>query len=243
MTDTTNTATVSAAAELTAPATPTPEASTTPAAPETSTQTLTFDPAKPETFEAIYKALGRPEKADGYEFQLPEGTPGDDLILNGFRDIAHKSGLGTAQAKALYEWYAGEAGRISQEAQEASIKASQEQAAALKKEWGANWDANLASAQQAARYAGLDEGAIDALQKAIGYDKTLKLLSKFGEPLREGSFVGGKSGGGFATPEAARAELQRLNNDSDFVTRLMKGDKSALDQRASLAKIAFDGAA
>jgi hypothetical protein len=62
----------------------------------------------PEEMAALYAALGRPDKADGYELpdmDLPEGFEVREEVINGLREKAHELGLNPRQVAGLYEWF------------------------------------------------------------------------------------------------------------------------------------------
>lgn len=63
--------------------------------------------AKPEELDAFYGKLGRPEKADGYEFKLPEGLPEtfpyDGESAKAYKAWAHAAGLTPRQAQGLHD--------------------------------------------------------------------------------------------------------------------------------------------
>lgn len=63
--------------------------------------------AKPEELDAFYGKLGRPEKADGYEFALPAGLPEsfpyDGESAKAYKAWAHAAGLTPKQAQALHD--------------------------------------------------------------------------------------------------------------------------------------------
>jgi hypothetical protein len=61
-----------------------------------------------EGWERVYKAIGRPEKPDEYEFErptLPEDLPYDEEMEKHFRTIAYANGLNKKQARAAYDTY------------------------------------------------------------------------------------------------------------------------------------------
>lgn len=63
----------------------------------------------PEQVERWYKASGRPEKPDEYEFSKPKEMPPDlnydDDLEKGFRDWAHQNGLNKKQAANAHDWF------------------------------------------------------------------------------------------------------------------------------------------
>ncbi len=62
----------------------------------------------PENWEALYKKLGRPKDANGYQFekpQLPEGMSYDEDFEKAFKSECHKAGILPKQAVQLYNFY------------------------------------------------------------------------------------------------------------------------------------------
>jgi hypothetical protein len=65
--------------------------------------------ASPEEQEAFFKALGRPDTPDGYQFGVPEGVPADmpydaDFATQ-FKTWSHQNGLTPKQAASLHDAY------------------------------------------------------------------------------------------------------------------------------------------
>ena len=62
-----------------------------------------------EGWERWFKAHGRPEKPDEYEFERPKELPTDlnydEDLEKGFRDWAHQNGLNKRQAKNAHDWF------------------------------------------------------------------------------------------------------------------------------------------
>lgn len=67
------------------------------------------DDAPQEEWDKFHARLGRPEKADGYQFKLPESLPKDLPYDEGFaaefKNWAHGAGLAPRQAQALHDGY------------------------------------------------------------------------------------------------------------------------------------------
>lgn len=69
---------------------------------------LPGDDEGPEEMAAFYAALGRPEKADGYELPdmgLPDGFELREDVIGGLREKAYELGLTPKQVAGLYEWF------------------------------------------------------------------------------------------------------------------------------------------
>lgn len=58
---------------------------------------------------AFYKALGVPDKPDGYEIKrpekMPEGMSYDEALEGSFKEVAHKVGLTPSQTQAIVEMF------------------------------------------------------------------------------------------------------------------------------------------
>lgn len=63
--------------------------------------------APKEQWDAFYAKLGRPEKAEAYEFKMPEGLPEgfayDGESAKAYQGWAHEAGLNPRQAQALHD--------------------------------------------------------------------------------------------------------------------------------------------
>jgi hypothetical protein len=100
--------------------------------------------ATPEEREAFLNKLGRPEKADGYQFtppkDLPEGLPYDGERAKAFAGVAHKLGITQEQAAGLHDWFMADSVNAFSGMGEAQKAAMQQRGVAetekLVKEWG-----------------------------------------------------------------------------------------------------------
>ncbi len=206
--------------------------------------------AKPEDWNAVYAKLGRPEKPDGYEFKKPENFDAySDDYAGAFRAKAHELGLSAKQAASLHDWHVGQTQKMlkgGSEAQKAQAeKAAADLAGEIKKTWGADRDDKLAAAKRAGRHFGLDEGFLDALETKAGSFKMLDGLARLGAALKEDTAAGGNGSGAITSPEAARAELTRLESDKDFraayLDRGNPGHGEAVRRMTDLAQKAAPG--
>lgn len=160
----------------------------------------------------LYGKLGRPESPDKYEIgtpTLPEGVPWDGEMQKEFLGVAHKAGLNSEQAAALLEWYAGK----TVTAVEGMAQATVQVAETLKKEWGAQYDRNLALAQRVVSHL----GGPDVLQtldaSGLGNDPALiRLFARVGRVMAEAQMIPGEVEG-VPGPEEARATLAKIMSD------------------------------
>jgi hypothetical protein len=138
------------------------------------------DASKTE-LDAFYKRLGRPESKGEYELEavfLPDGITKDDKTDEAFRTMAHELGLTKDQAKKLHK-YAAQQGLDAYASLRKQVDAKKEETrAALRKEWGADHDRNLAQIGTLLRKFGSDE-VIQYMNSGPGNDPPmLRLLAK-----------------------------------------------------------------
>lgn len=148
----------------------------------------------------------KPESADAYKLPVPEGQ--DGAFATEAAKWMHEAGIPVAQAQALAtKWNEYQADQA-----EAADKARQQQGeadvAALRKEWGGQYDANVELGKRAVRTFGADEQTLEKISKALGDGETLRLFHRIGKHLGEGTLIpaGGERGATTpANPETARA--------------------------------------
>jgi hypothetical protein len=131
----------------------------------------------------------------------------------------------------------------AKEAYDNSIK---KQEMDLRKDWGAAYHQNVANAQRAAQTFGLPDKAIQALEKTIGFDGVMKFMSDIGGKIGEHGYVAGGRSQSFGetnvlTPDQARARIQTLKRDHDFVKKYAAGDSEARNKIDRLHQMAYEG--
>lgn len=183
----------------------------------------------------VWNKLGRPANVDGYKLPIPEG--GDPAFSKVAAGWFHEAGIPERQAQTLAaKWneYAANATKAAQADEQAKLKAEHE---ALQADWGTgpSFDRQVELARRAATQLGVDEEAIDALQKTVGYSKVMKLFAKLGEQGAEDEAFGLGQGAALTlTPEVARAQKRRLMDDPEWSKRYINGDAQA---RAEMERI------
>lgn len=207
--------------------------------------------AKPEDVEAYLNKLGRPEKADGYDFtvpkDLPETLPYDAERATGFKQLAHSLGLTAKQAASIHDWAVKNAvddfQSYSGKTEAERAETAKAETAKLEKLWGPldgdQMKTNLAFADKALK----DVGGEDALKEfqrvgLIGTEGNVILsapiaamLAKFGAAV-------------FKEDQVLTGKADRLNNPfaegkAFNVTAQMKLIKE--DREQALAFIAAAG--
>lgn len=175
----------------------------------------------------MWQRLGTPATPDGYDLSVvkfADGSPLDDGFVGAFRAAAHKFNVPASQAVGI----AAEVVKFMEgaESREAAIEIQKnsEEAALLRTNWSNKYDVNMHVAKQAALKLGFDESQIDALQKTVGYAKTMEVFRQMGMAQGEGRFLeGGASGNGVFTKEQAVAKKKDLMGDGAWAKRYMDG--------------------
>lgn len=170
--------------------------------------------AKPEEWDAFYARMGRPEKAEGYEFALPKDLPPelpyDAEGAKAYKQWSHEAGLTPRQAQQLHDKFVQHTAGQWQGAIAATEKAATDAHGALVKEWGAPdsapYKANVEHADRFIRNNGGD--ALMGELKAKGLlapDGTVlspmlaQAMAKAGKAYAEDGLATGKAAAGQRT--------------------------------------------
>lgn len=200
--------------------------------------------ADPTAVRGILSRLGMPDTADKYEIAPPpEGTAANENVTAWTRETFHKLGLTATQAKELSAAYSKfSADMAAQAAKDYSLGVDADDKA-LRNEWRAGYDTQMAKGQNAARALfGEHPEAIDAIETAIGYGATMRLFAQLGAKLGESGFVQGdgstRNFGSTMTPAEAKAEWAKVSTDAGFAAALMNrqhpGHKAAMEKKSAL---------
>lgn len=183
----------------------------------------------------VYKVLGRPEKAEEYEL-------GDTDFAKAAADKLFELGLSTKQAKALSEFIAEQDKAMQANTEEEWNKKVEDGIAALKKEWGANYEVNKELASKAVRdivsATGITEEDLNKIEATLGTDKATKLFYSIG--AKEGGIKNLQNyNAGQETPEIAKYKIAELKKDKEFVKQLANNDPKAINEMKRLTELAM----
>lgn len=184
-------------------------------------------PAKwddPAEVGAFFDKLGRPKDPAGYTMPK-EGVDAD--MAKWAQSTFHEAGLTPRQAELVIGKWQEMIGGKSAATQEAYQARVAQESEALKGEWGAAYNDKIAQAKAAAKSFGVDAETVDKLENALGFGGLMKFFAEIGARMGEDKMVTGTTTGSFngaMTPDAARAEIQRLRGDNEFVRRYVAGD-------------------
>ncbi len=193
-----------------------------------------------EAWSALYTKLGRPDSHEKYTFPKPENVDPDDIdevmesqLAQGF----HAANLTVKQAEQLYNVLMSadedQLTRLKGEVQ----KKSDASTAALKAEWGPNYENNLGLAQRAF---GIFPERLQTLIAEGGYTGDIDYIKgfyKFGQFLGEDGTAGGAGGtGGFGgmSKEQADVKLAEFRGDKEKTAALQ--DPKSLGHQAAKAE-------
>ncbi len=182
-----------------------------------------------------WAALGVPDDPQAYELvrpTLPDGLPYDEALEGTFREAAARLKLTPWQAQGLLETFSG----YQAEAFTTHAHAAQDGGAALeadlRQDWGGAYDANLDLARRAAHAFSDDGTTMEALTRAMGDAQVVRFFHRLGGMMAEDS-LGGESESGYGlSPDGARAEVARLNQQ--LAGLLSKDDVASRHERQSL---------
>lgn len=203
------------------------------------------DPQAADAMNAIYDRLGRPKQADGYKLEIPKEN-GSPEFAKAASEQFHKLGLSEKQGQDLVKWWnqnQSDAAKVLNESITAKTQVGKD---ALKKEWGAAHEQNLALARRAAKEFGVSGEVIQAIDNVAGYDGVMKLFHAIGSKLgTDGNFHSGATpaGNGAISPGQARARIAELRADKGWTAKYLNGDQAARAEMDKLNRFAIGEAA
>lgn len=116
--------------------------------------------ATEEDWSQVYDKLGRPEASNGYNIETNEVMTENDV--GWFQDVAHKVGLNTSQAQALFGEYTDLVSNIREQSTTDLTNLSNERESELRREWGNNFEARIEGANNVvAEFSPEDAGILD----------------------------------------------------------------------------------
>lgn len=207
--------------------------------------------ATPEQIREYHSALGVPEKADDYHYDVSK-LEGDQEALNGvvtdMKSTFHELGIPKETGEALMaKFFENQDG-----AKQAHLEHLQQDAAKseenLKKDWADAYDQNIAIAKEALKQFDVS-GELKNLLIANGLQSNehfVKLFNEIGKRTLDSSVIMGVSGGSMKmAPAEAKAKLESMQADPEFVAKLMSNDRTVADaankERTELFNIAYPG--
>lgn len=136
----------------------------------------------PEAMREVHKALGAPETADGYEFNVPDDSLFSKESITELKSMLHAEGVPAGLAGKLQEWYDKQVqaigGDFSQQ-REYDMQAAQSE---LKQSWGMAYDTNIRLVNAYINKTANDAEEAQSIRNAVGNNPVaLRWLAKQAE--------------------------------------------------------------
>ncbi|PDT71730.1 hypothetical protein CO683_00800 [Bradyrhizobium ottawaense] len=178
--------------------------------------------ASAEDRAKFHKAIGVPDKAEDYKFELGrEPTEADKAIQGNLAKIAFENGIPAPAMTALSKAVSELAAAAKAEENRVAVAAREANEAALRKEWGADFDANKTLASRAVQAFGevkshpevveFFEKTIVNGQKLGDHPILMRMFGNIGRRMGEGEFIGAV---GSEQRGSLQTELQQLMHDN-----------------------------
>ena len=209
-------------------------------------------PAKDDDpgWAGVWDKLGRPEESSGYkmpEDAVPvEGAGLSEDGVKAFLGRAHELGLSQRQAAGLYGWYVkDQVNGVAETAQSNIQNAREESISSLKREFGQAFDERLGHARSAVTQFGGDDLKAILDSSGLGDNPVVvRAFANIGKAMADDSLYqsGERPGiGGALSPVDARAEIETLQKDEDFISAYMSrahpGHEEALKKFSELHRL------
>jgi len=193
-----------------------------------------------EDWGNVYSRLGRPETAEDYKIELPEGVEADEGFMKTAMEAFHKAGLSGQQAQSIVDMWQKQGAEQTTAMNEAADLQSQTEINELKREWGNGYDAMIEQGKRAVTQFGLDQSASEEMETAMGTKAFMKLWADIGPKLGEDKLEGQGAVG--STPAGAKEKIAQLQMDESFMkiymTPNVPGHQEAVKKMADLFQLA-----
>lgn len=178
--------------------------------------------APAEDVAKFRKAIGVPEKAEDYKFELGrEPTEQDKAIQGNLAKIALENGIPATAMTALSKAVTELATAAKAEENRVAVEARAANEAALRKEWGADYEANKTLATRAVQAFGevkshpeviefFDKTIVNG-QKLGDHPVMVRMLGNIGRRMGEGEFIGAVGADQRGSLQTELSELMRAN--------------------------------
>ena len=156
------------------------------------------DDAPQEDVDRFLKRIGRPDKPDDYAVTVPDGHQITDEQVKRFRETAHGAGLTKRQAQALLRRQLENITADRQAGEQKHREVADRTTAALKQEWGEQYEKRQGAAAAALEKLVPTEALEEARRLAQRAPGLYRALARVGEMLTEdsNSFAEDRYGGG-----------------------------------------------
>ena len=171
----------------------------------------------------VYNRLGRPEDADGYDFDLGDGEQSPDVA--DFKNVAHQLGLTNDQARTMLGIYNQINENDLAEEHEQFEQMNVEYLQDIQKEWGDDFNKNSELARRAFQNFASEE-LMDVMKETglSNHPEVLKTFARIGQVLSEDNILPGTRGAiGGMSPVHAEETIASRMADPEFRSAYLDG--------------------
>lgn len=195
-----------------------------------------------DAMKPIWQRLGAPNEAKDYDFPALKDKDGKitNTALDGtLRESLFQLNVPKAMASAIAAIVAKRDVDVATTSATETAAAQKTEAESLQKNWGTNAPRNMVIAKNAAAALRVTAEEVAALEKVVGYARTMEMFREIGAKIGEDKFIrtDGPSGSNIATKEQAQARITELKNDKAFTKRYLDGDVQAVREMGDLHKL------
>jgi len=192
-----------------------------------------------------FRKLGAPDKAENYNFKLPDGVDEktmDPTLVKSIKEAAVQAGVMPHQLEKVFgSFYAFSRDKMAESEQAAETKHAKD-LSSLKEAWGPGYDENVKRANIAFRELVPDQGERERLvADGLGaHPVVMKLLAKASSFFKDDTFRGHGDGVlGNMTPAEAQARASEImgNSQHPYRVKTHPGHQAAKDEVSGLFKI------
>jgi hypothetical protein len=183
-------------------------------------------------FDAIYKAMGRPDEAAGYELgNLLQGEAVDENFMGLMSQAMHGAGLSKGQASAMAKAWQGHYNEVL-------AKAGADRNAAIEKVHGQFSPADLETARRGLDFAADgDQDLKTLIDTSLPPEVLARIFKKVGALAGlEDQGIEGATGSGANAPAA---KIAAKKADPHFMQRYLGGEAAALAEMTELFRQAY----
>jgi len=203
--------------------------------------------ATDQDWSVFFDKVGRPANASEYKLEVADGTKIDEGFFTGFKDVAHKAGLSNKQLSTLFDWYSGEAQKISEKSVVDVQAEAQGKVNALVEKWGEAADKNMTIAKTAVIE--IDKtipGFSQFLDEGHGNQPfIIELMHLVGKNFMEDTMKNSNVVSGFTTisPDDAQKKIDSIRGDKKhpFNDKLHENHGKAVQELQSLYELKHAG--
>lgn len=215
------------------------------------------DASDAENWGKINEFLGVPASADKYNFDTvkhPDGSSIDDATVGSFREFAHNNRLTPDQASSMARFLVEQQEKSESLDNQTAAQHVQAAQAQLRADWGANYGYNEVIAGNALKAYFQSKGVtgevaqqkinsmLEIADKSTGIDTFMDFLRWTGLATGQDQFITNGQGTNGRndplSPQGAKAKIDQLMQDKQWVARYMKKDYAAVQEFDNLTNLA-----